>query len=421
MKKALLATLSLFMMIQPIQAAELVAQPAPSKTQQMLAWFKSLKEPTQKNIQVVKDFLNSKWQCLRHGTNCSKAERASLAALSAMVATAAAAVVIVPTGKFIKRKRDERLVRERTKELQEVYQKFLDKTGDPWIKEATIDRLILVGAIEKENAGQFFQEIYNGKKVWDLEDMELVKNKFEGSLHNGFSWFSVIINSPSFSVEEKKEAIKFLTQQIVVNPTPKDILQFRLFDWEQREVPLKKMEKFQERGTESERYYPELLPQDLTGLLRTYVVPQAVISIPEDIQKALNQRSEMRAMMFLTAMQVAQKKDMSQWFDSNVDDPSQFKVRAKEKLVNIITLIYQSDPQQPLDYVKAIKEFPELEKLNIKGKLRNYDYKDIVLASPFISEEVQKTVAEELKRSPNADSNLLLKLYEWEKEQMGQQ
>ena len=52
MKKAILATLSLFMMIQPIQAAELIA-PAPSGAQKMLAWFKSLKEPTLGSVNKI--------------------------------------------------------------------------------------------------------------------------------------------------------------------------------------------------------------------------------------------------------------------------------------------------------------------------------------------------------------------------------
>ncbi len=77
------------------------AQNAPIST--WTAWFKSLRRPTRADALRAQQFVKSKWQCMRRGKGCSKAERNSLRALAA----AAAAAVAGAVGYGVKRHRDQ--------------------------------------------------------------------------------------------------------------------------------------------------------------------------------------------------------------------------------------------------------------------------------------------------------------------------
>jgi hypothetical protein len=56
-----------------------------SQPKKVLQWFKSLRKPTWQDVQHAKAYLKAKWECLRYGKNCSKKERAALAALMGLV------------------------------------------------------------------------------------------------------------------------------------------------------------------------------------------------------------------------------------------------------------------------------------------------------------------------------------------------
>ncbi len=101
MKKSLLFSIisCLFISMQPLMAMETAvekqAEPAieqqEAKPSAVLSWWRSLRRPTQQDRQNVKDYVNSKYRCLRYGEGCSRKERAKLVALAALVGVAVGA------------------------------------------------------------------------------------------------------------------------------------------------------------------------------------------------------------------------------------------------------------------------------------------------------------------------------------------
>ncbi len=438
MKKVLLATLSLFMMIPSIQTAELTAQPAPSKTQQMLDWFKSLKEPTQKNIQVVKDFLNSKWQCLRHGTNCSKAERASLAALS-VAATAAVVVGVVK----LKRKRVEqqkleeeqrkREEAEEQKKKEEEKRESLRKRAQQ-LEESIIAQKDIPAAIREARRVKksFTEEMERSGRYDDMgvfyktgiflfkqgTDISALMDHFANP-RGRLGSFGVIALSPHISDEEKIKSFAYLRDTLEFKPSPEDRLQLQPFDWERQ---LRKMKELPEEKRQVE-YYSQLLPLQLMPTIVKYAVPP-ILTIPEEIKRAMNERSELREIVTKLYLFIAQHPSLPeavQWFDNNVivHDPLNLTNENKEVLLMLMAALYtnaydQFPTQDPNFYGKLVRLYPNSVRLELKSPNRNYTIKDIVWASPTTTNS-QKATIKNLNLHKNLSPNANLRdLYTWE-------
>ena len=84
--------------MQPLMAMETAvekqAEPAieqqEAKPSAVLSWWQSLRKRTPQDWQKAKNYVQSKYRCLRYGEACSKKERAALAALAAAVGIAVA-------------------------------------------------------------------------------------------------------------------------------------------------------------------------------------------------------------------------------------------------------------------------------------------------------------------------------------------
>ncbi len=74
---------------QPISAqneAKSSDSPAVTATpSSWFSWFKSLRTPNREDARRAQAYVNSKWRCLRHGENCSKAERVKLGLLAVAI------------------------------------------------------------------------------------------------------------------------------------------------------------------------------------------------------------------------------------------------------------------------------------------------------------------------------------------------
>ncbi len=100
MKKRLLFSMicCLFLSTQPLMLQET------AKPSAVLSWWRSLRRPTRQDLQKAKEYVNSKWRCLRYGEGCSRKERAKLGALAALVGVAVGATAW-KAKKFIEKKR----------------------------------------------------------------------------------------------------------------------------------------------------------------------------------------------------------------------------------------------------------------------------------------------------------------------------